>query len=181
MPTISLPTETETPLQIPPTWTPTAQPTRAVEVTTQPTLRPSSTPVPTRTPVVLPTFTPTKKATVRVGGGGSGGGACSVVYQDPADDTVMYPGQDFTTRWTLKNNSSSTWASDSVDLKVIAGDRMHLGADLRDLPYSVGSGGMIDILIDMEAPDGKGVYTENWGLYQGSKSLCQFYVTIEVK
>lgn len=191
VPTIALPTDTEAPPAPPPTWTPTAAPTEAEDTAAQPTtaenapglptLRPSSTPLPTNTVVVLPTFTPTKKVTLRPSGGGTSGGACQVVYQNPADDTVMYGGQDFTTRWTLKNTSANTWASDSIDLKVIGGDRLHIGASLRDLPYSVGSGGMIDILIDMEAPDGRGLYTENWGLYQGGKSVCQFFVRIEVK
>lgn len=195
VPTIALPTNTEVPLELPPTYTATAAPATSVPATAVPdtsggggvlpTLRPSSTPLPTNTRVVLPTFTATKKATLKpgtLGGGGSGsGGSCTIVYQNPADGTVMDKGEDFSTRWTIKNNTQNTWASDSVDIRVIGGERMHFGASLRDLPYSVGSGGMIDIIIDMEAPDGKGTYTENWGLFQGSKSVCQFFVTIEVK
>ncbi|MBE0695993.1 MAG: hypothetical protein IH586_03630, partial [Anaerolineaceae bacterium] len=109
------------------------------------------------------------------------GGVCSVVYQNPTDNTTMNPGQGFTTRWTLKNTSSDTWRNDSVDVRVAAGTRMHTGSDVRDLPYSVGSQGMVDVLIDMVAPSTKGTYTENWALTQGLSPVCSFFVTIQVK
>ncbi len=190
VPTISLPTNTDVPLGLPPTYTATSAPATVTAEAPAgggavlPTLRPSSTPLPTNTRVVLPTFTATTKATLKpgsVGGSSGSGGSCTIVYQNPVDGTVMDKGEDFSTRWTIKNNTQTTWASDSVDLRVIGGERMHFGSSLRDIPYSVGSGGMIDIIIDMEAPDGKGTYTENWGFFQGSKSVCQFFVTIEVK
>jgi hypothetical protein len=180
VPTIFIPTETEAAPGLPPTWTPTPLNT-AGPVSGVPTLRPSSTPMPTFTIVVLPTFTATKKVASSGGGTGVGGGSCNVVYQSPADSSIMEPGQGFTTRWTLKNISSKDWASDSVDIRVVGGDRMHTGSDLRDLPYTVAAGSMVDILIDMAAPDGKGTYTENWGLYQGGTSVCRFFVTIQVK
>jgi hypothetical protein len=184
VPTIAIPTETETIAGLPPTWTPTPVATKQADGGV-PTLRPSSTPVPTNTPVILPTFTATKKVSTGGGGGGGtggvSGGVCSVVYQSPADNSVMSIGQGFTARWTLKNTSSTTWRNDSIDLRVAAGTRMHTGADLRDLPSSVGSQGMVDILIDMIAPSTAGTYTESWALTQGLSPVCNFFVTIQVK
>jgi hypothetical protein len=181
VPTISLPTSTATVNSVPPTWTPTPNQNQEQVLSGQPTLRPSSTPVPTFTVIVLPTFTPTKKP-AGSGVAGMTGGSCSVVYQNPEDESTMTAGTDFTTRWTLKNTSSTSWAQDAVDVRVASGDRLHTGADVLDLPYSVAAnGGMVDILIPMEAPDAKGKFTENWVLVQGSKQLCAFFVTIVVK
>ena len=188
VPTIALPTEVP-PDGLPPTWTPVPQPTTiVVNNNTMPTLRPSSTPLPTNTPIILPTFTATKKSSSSGSGGGGGGsgagvsgGSCNIVYQNPSDETEMDRGEDFSTRWTLKNTSSNTWHSDSVDVRVASGTRMHTGPDIYDLSSSTAQNGMVDIIIPMEAPDTKGIYTENWALMQGNTFLCRFYVTIEVK
>lgn len=180
VPTIAIPTETEESTGLPPTWTPTPREATAASINGAPTLRPSSTPVPTFTPVILPTFTATK-VTSGGGSGGISGGNCTVVYQNPTDDSSMSAGQGFTTRWTLKNTSSDTWRSDSVDLRVSGGTRMHTGADIRDIPYSVSTNGLVDILIDMVAPTVKGTYTENWQLSAGNTSVCSFFVTIKVR
>jgi hypothetical protein len=180
VPTIEIPTETETAVGLPPTWTPTPLQATLAPENGLPTLRPSSTPMATNTPVILPTFTPTKKGSGG-GGGGIAGGLCSVVYQNPADSTVMNPGQGFTTRWTLKNTSSSSWVSDSVDVRAAGGTHLHTGADVRDLPYTVGTEGMVDVLIDMVAPSTPGEYTANWSLSKGLTPVCKFFVTIRVK
>jgi hypothetical protein len=195
IPTIVIPTATNTPLQMPATWTPSPMPQQVVlpEATEQPqgeqnpgvapTLRPSSTPLPTNTVVVLPTFTPTKKGSTSGGGGGGsgvGGGNCTVVYQSPADDTLVQPGSGFVQRWTLKNTGSQTWRKDSVDIRFVSGDRVHSGSDVLDLPYDVSTGGMADILINMVAPSTAGTYTSNWALQEGGVSLCRFYVSFRV-
>lgn len=177
VPPIVLPSPTNTAVGLPPTWTPT--PSAVQPEVVQPTLRPSRTPEPSATPVILPTFTPSR--TVRVGPAAQGGGRCSVIYQSPEDGTVFAPGTPFTMRWTLKNNSDTDWRSDSIDLRFMSGDRIHMGADIRDLPYSTTAGGAIDILVDMRAPTGEGgTYTSNWALLAGSNPVCRFYVTIEV-
>ncbi len=184
VPTISLPTEME-PGGLPPTWTPLPQPTTdQVQAESIPTLRPSSTPIPTNTPVILPTFTATKPSSSGSSGGTSGGvsgGSCTVVYQNPEDETEKDRGEDFQTRWTLKNTSSNTWRSDSVDIRVTSGTRLHTGPDVYDLNSSTGANGLVDIIIPMEAPGSRGTFTENWALMQGNNFLCRFYVTIVVK
>ena len=84
-------------------------------------------------------------------------------------------------RWTIKNTSNDPWRSDSVDIRFISGDRMHSGNDLRDMPYDVGPGGMLDLVIPMTAPATTGSKVSNWRLVQGDKPLCSFFITLNVK
>lgn len=177
VPTVALPSATVTSVGLPPTWTavPTIADTPVPSSSGASPLRPSSTPVPTNTVVILPTFTPSK--TTR---SGVGGGSCTVIYQDPQDGTSKTKATTFDVRWTIKNTSSQTWRGDSVDIRFMSGDRMHSGNDVRDMPYDVGSNGMLDLVVSMTAPATAGSYTSNWALVQGSTSVCNFYVQIRV-
>ncbi len=175
IPTISLPTATATVPGLPPTWTPVP-----VEVQASATLRPSATIPPTNTPVLLPTFTASPRTSGGGSGGGTSGGNCSVTFQEPADNTYQEKGKIFTMRWVLKNNSSNTWRSDSVDIRFVSGDRMS-GRD-QDLSMNVSPGGQVDIFIpNMIVPNAEGKVTSNWGLFEGSTSLCRFYVEFNIK
>lgn len=173
---IVLPSPTDTQPGLPPTWTPeppTPEPTKAVVGPSG--LRPSSTPIPTNTVLVLPTFTPSR--TPRTG---IGGGTCSVVLQEPKDNTKMKAGQTFDMHWSIKNTSTDPWRADSVDIRFVSGERMHSGNDLRDFPYDVAPGGMLDLVIPMTAPNAGGSYVSNWQFSAGDKAYCKFYVTISV-
>lgn len=175
-PTIVLPTATDTPTPgLPPTWTPTPSP----EFTDTPEAAPvvaTSTLMPTNTVVVLPTFTPSR--TPRTG---VGGGSCQVVYQNPADDSVLPSGAEFDMRWTIKNTSSKSWPGDATDIRFVSGDRLHIGNDVRDMPYDVSENGTVDIIVTMRTPLTPGSYVTNWSLSQGSTSVCRFYVQFKVQ
>lgn len=180
VPTIALPVPTETRPGLPPTWTPTPQPTatNTPEAAVQPGLRPTSTLPPSPTPFRLPTFTsvpPTRT--------GASGGRCQVVSQDPQDGSIVTPGSSFITRWTIKNTSDKEWRSDSVDLRYVPSSdpRMHNGADTYDLPVSVPTNGTVDVQVSMRAPDSSGTYISQWGLYEGDRSLCRFFVQIRAR
>ncbi|RPJ48384.1 MAG: hypothetical protein EHM21_07680 [Chloroflexi bacterium] len=175
---IVLPSATMTAPGLPPTWTPvpTKEDTLAAPSGGETTrLRASSTPVPTNTFVILPTFTPSKTSRA-----GVTGGSCQIVYQDPQDGASKSKSTAFDTRWTIKNTSSKEWRADSTDVRFVSGDRMHSGNDLRDMPYSVGAGGMLDLVIGMTAPATAGSYTANWALTEGNTSVCNFFVQIRV-
>jgi hypothetical protein len=177
VPTISLPSPTNTATPgLPPTWTPTPSLENTQAPETSGDRLPSSTPVPTFTVVVLPTFTPSR--TPRTG---LGGGSCQVVYQNPVDNAILPKGADFDMRWTIKNTSSKSWASDSTDIRFLSGDRVHVGNDVRDMPYDVASQGMVDIVVNMRTPLTPGSYVTNWSLSQGSASVCRFYVQFQVQ
>jgi hypothetical protein len=174
---IILPSATMTMPGLPPTWTPSPLAADAQAPASNPGgtagLKPSSTPIPTNTVVMLPTFTPSKTAR-----SGIGGGTCLIVYQEPADNSTKKVSSSFDVRWTIKNSSGQSWDAGSVDIRYIGGDRMHSGNDLRDMPYTVGQGGMLDLVIPMTAPGTAGTYTSNWQLAAGSKALCNFFVQI---
>lgn len=172
---IVLPSATETSPGLPPTWTPAPTQEDTKAPANPGTLRASSTPMPTNTVLVLPSFTPSK--TLRTG---IGGGSCTIVYQDPADNSSKKKGETFDMRWTIKNTSKDPWRADSVDINFVSGDRMHSGNDARDFPYDVGPNGMLDLVVSMTAPSTSGSYVSNWRLVQGSKVLCSFFVTLRV-
>lgn len=175
VPTIVLPTVTETPTPgLPPTWTPTPSP--EFTSTTEVQIVATSTLMPTNTVVVLPTFTPSR--TPRTG---IGGGTCQVTYQNPADNAILPKGAEFEMRWTIKNTGSKSWPADSTDIRFLSGDRVHVGNDVRDMPYDVAAGGMVDILVSMRTPLTPGSYVTNWSLSQGNVSVCRFYVQFQVQ
>jgi hypothetical protein len=172
VPTISIPTATNTVQGMPPTWTPQAQQLGATA-----TLRPTSTQPPTATSVVLPTFTASPRAPVT--GGGSAN--CRVVFQSPADDTYQSKNTSFQMRWTIQNTSGTTWQSASSDIRFVSGDRMQTGADVYDLPYDVANNSNVDILINMRTPSGTGTVNSNWSIVQGSTTVCKFFVEFKLK
>ncbi len=169
MPAASTPTQ-----GLPPTWTPTATQENTQAPVNSNGLRPSSTPLPTNTVVVLPTFTPS--TTPRTG---LGGGTCLVVNQTPADNSYQTNGSTFPVRWIIKNTSSDTWRSDSVDIDYVSGGRYHSGNDVIDMPYDVAPGGMLDWTVNLTAPNKNGSYVSNWKLAAGDKTLCAFYITFQ--
>lgn len=171
-----IPTSTDTPRSLPPTWTPTPSET----IAGAPELKPSSTPYLTNTPFVLPSFTPTATSTptataTRVDS------RCSVVDESPQDDAVFSPGQEFDKRWVIRNNTSETWSEDNVDVRFVSGYAMHYGSNALDLPYSVGSRNTMELTIRMRAPSSPGTYQDNWIVAMGGVDLCKFYIRIVVK
>jgi hypothetical protein len=130
---------------------------------------------------VLPTFTATRRGAFHGNSSGVSAGGCTISFQDPKDDTDFSPQEDFNMRWTIKNNSGETWRQDSVDVNFTSGTGMHIGADRLDLPYDVSSGGMVDITMSMEAPNSFGEYTANWAIQEGSRTLCRFFIAINVR
>lgn len=193
--TVMIPTSTTTSVVLPPTWTPTveggagANPSGNLAATA--TERPTLTPIPSLTPVRLPTFTPTKVVVPTAilgggstgttsGGGGAAGGRCQVVTQNPADGTTFPKNQTFTTTWKLQNTSDDSWRADSVDLRFISGDRLHVGTDVRDTSGDVTVNGTTTITVDMIAPSASGEYQSNWALSAGNTSICRFFVKIKV-
>jgi uncharacterized protein YraI len=106
------------------------------------------------------------------------------VSQNPADGTVFAPGTSFTTTWVLQNNTGSKWSDGEVDLRYVgaaANIPLHQGSDIYDLTNTVEPGWTYNFSVPMIAPFEPGVYGEVWEVGQGSNSLCQFYVYIEVR
>lgn len=177
---IVLPSATPTEIGLPPTWTPTVDPAQGEPAVGAPTLRPSRTPEPTPTRFVLPTFTPStapRATSVRTGLGT--GGDCTIVYQYPPDDTTLTHGSAFDMRWTLKNTSSTSWRSDTIDIRFVSGDRMHNSSyDVQDMDFDVASGSAFDLVVPMIVPSTGDSYTSYWALMAGNTAVCRFFIAI---
>ena len=110
-------------------------------------------------------------------------GSC-YVSQNPADGTVFAAGTSFTTTWVLQNNTGSKWGETEIDIRYVgaaANIPLHQGSDIYDLTNTVEPGWTYNFSVPMIAPFEPGVYGEVWEVGQGSNSLCQFYVYIEVR
>ena len=109
---------------------------------------------------------------------------CALISQSPADYSVLKPDTDFDMVWTLRNTSSMTWDKSQVDVRyrgALNGVRIHQGPDVYDLNETVKPGQEYRVVLDAFSPSKPGQYAEGWELVQGSKSLCTFYLVIEVK
>jgi hypothetical protein len=143
---------------------------------------PSSTPTntvePTATATVTPEVTATSEATVAVVQPSatvalSNGDKAEWVTQSPADGTSMYPGQDFTLVWTLKNVGTTTWTTSYQVRYYLGGTVLRFGASDQKFSKEVKPGESIDLTLSMEAPQDGGDYTTQWVLT--NKDGANFY------
>ena len=58
--------------------------------------------------------------------------------------------------------------------------QLHTGQDIYDLATNVKPGETYNFSVGMIAPFNKGTYGEVWEVGSGSKTICQFYVYINV-
>lgn len=102
------------------------------------------------------------------------------------DDTIMQPGQSFTKTWRLLNAGTCTWTSEYA-LVWFSGEQM--GAPLTiPLNGEVAPGQMVDLSVDMVAPETPAKYQSNWKLRNaqgvlfgiGPNAASAFWVRIEV-
>jgi hypothetical protein len=152
----------------------------------QPTLTPS--PTVTRTPTEVPSSTPTfifvlptstvpsSTPTLNVSADRF---ACRVVSQTPADNTVLVKGIPFKAHWQVINIGTLGWDENSLDYRYISGDKLHMTAAY-DFPQSVPTGGVIDLVVEMQAPDKPGTYQTTWKIAVGKERFCPMNLTIVV-
>jgi hypothetical protein len=105
--------------------------------------------------------------------------ACKWAGQSPADWVTMKPRQDFDAKWTLRNTGTSSW--NGADLVYLGGTAMYKYNDRYDIKKPIKPEGKATFVIDMIAPKKPGVYTTYWGLANGNKVFCRFYLIIRVK
>ena len=144
----------------------------------------TSTPTGTRTPSPSPTeveivFTPTASSTLPPAE--SCDSATYVSDVTIPDGTQMAPGTDFIKTWQILNTGSCTW---SLEYRVAfsSGDIMD-GATPQVLGVeSVAPGNIVEISIEMTAPDSNGEYTGYWRMENadGTAFGDAFYVEIAV-
>jgi hypothetical protein len=125
---------------------------------------------PTLTPEPTATFAPSPTAVI------SQGGAQVACYfaQFIADVTIpdgmiMLPGTKFTKTWQVKNIGSCAWDSNHK-LYLQSGDGMTTATSI-PLPRTVYPGDVVNLSVEMTAPEAEGVYTGYWRIatpYGGS-------------
>jgi hypothetical protein len=87
---------------------------------------------------------------------------------------------DFDAVWTVKNTSGKTWYSDSVDYEFISGTKLQKYDSAYDLSANIADGDSGKFAIDMTAPKKPGIYTTQWEIRSGNKTLCTLNLAITV-
>jgi len=151
-----------------PTSTPTTAPTPTPEATS--TVENTETPEGEETPTGINTATPISS---------SGRDAAAWLSNDPPDDTVFAPGEEFTVTWTLENTGTSTW-NNNYYIEFAADEQM--GAeDKYFIPLDVPPNTSVQISADFIAPESEGKKQSTWNLVNDNdNAFYQFFVVIEV-
>ena len=153
-------------------------------------LQPTSTPLPTstKTPTEIPTstptfifvlFTPTVPSLTPTLDVNADLYVCRVISQVPADNAVIARGLPFKAHWQVMNVGSYAWDQNSADFRYISGDKLHKTSGF-DFDQSVPTGGTIDFVVEMQAPEEPGTYTTTWKIAVGKERFCPMNITIVV-
>jgi hypothetical protein len=140
----------------------------------------TTTPIPTLDRTRPPIHTPTSEAVCDKASAGS------PIDVTIPDDTLMEPGQNFSKTWRLRNTGNCTWTR-LYSVTFFSSNRMntfhtHYFSD------PVEPGDVVEVSIDMQAPQTPGVYQSNWMLQNADGELfgigphgdAPFWVRIEV-
>lgn len=151
-----------------PTSTPTTAPTPTPEATA--TVESTETPEGEETPTEINTATQISS---------SGKDAAAWLSNDPPDNTVFAPGEEFTVTWTLENTGTSTW-NNNYYIEFYADEQM--GAeDKYYIPIDVPPNTSVQISADFVAPAEEGTFRSSWYLVNNNDvAFYPFYVIIEV-
>lgn len=161
--------------------------TFAADLTLTALAAPTDTPMPTLTP--LASFTPAATSTGGIGliaTAPAGGGATScyglsfVSDVTVPDNAPMNPGQSFTKTWKVRNSGSCAW---DAGFKFVFTGGEAMGGATYTLPSSVAPGAIVDISVDMVAPNTPGTIRGNWrmstvsGQFFGDEVYVQIVVS----
>lgn len=151
-----------------------ARPTATI--TPSPTLTPTITSTPTSG---TPTTTPTKATAGPTSIPINGNDVAAWRANDPPDNTVFKPKQEFTVTWTLENTGTSTWTQQYF-IQFVSGEKM--GADEKVyLPYNVPPGTNVQIAVKFIAPEAEGTKRSDWVLKNANENtFYTFYIVVEV-
>jgi uncharacterized protein YkwD len=132
--------------------TPTEEPAEEVEATTEA----EPTAEPTAEPVAEPTAEPASQSASQKDCIDKAAFFADVTIPD---GTAFKPGEEFTKTWRVRNEGTCTWNTDYT-LVYDNGDLM--GAETSNPIQSAAPGDIIEISVDMTAPDRAGSYTGLW-------------------
>ena len=192
----SIPTSTQAQLAeptitatLPPESSPTAVPTNPVEASPTPLPSPTATQEPTmEAPTPTEAVSPTAQTDNTTPE--SNQAACinkAAFYDDVTipDDTVMRQGQTFTKTWRIRNEGSCTWTGYKL---VYAGGEAMNANPANDID-TVEPEAIVDISVDMQAPNRGGSHTSFWqfasdsgetfGVGAGADGLLWVRITVD--
>lgn len=86
--------------------------------------------------------------------------------QNPADGTVMAPGQDFDVKWTFRNSGFRKWTNEFY-ITYVSGIKSRTFETLMLPPLSVGE--ETTVVADFHAPTAPGMYVSYWRIYNDDK------------
>jgi len=109
--------------------------------------------------------------------------SCTLIAQNPADETRIPTDYNFQTSWTLQNNGTTQWVSPNFSIRYIGSShvQLHSGADFDFFLNPVDPGGIYTVTVPMISPIEQGEYTEYWGIFQGNNPVCWFFVKVVVR
>lgn len=148
--------------------------------TQTPTPTPSKTPIPTLDRTRPAIVTPTRELPCNMAAAGN------PIDVTIPDDTKMLPGTSFSKTWRIQNVGACAWTRQYA-LTFFSGNS--LGARYTHyLQQPVNPGSMVDLTVDMVAPQNIGLYQSNWMLSDPDGNLfgigphgdAPFWVRIEV-
>lgn len=120
----------------------------------KPTLAPVA--ATTAAPVVIPTLGATQKPIPSDPGTDN----AALAGETVPDGTKYTPGATFTKTWRMMNTGTSTWTN-SYKLIFVDGDQMEATKEFY-IPVPVEPGKIIDMSVQMKAPDTEGTYKGYW-------------------
>jgi hypothetical protein len=137
-------------------------------------LTPPVTPTHTATQAITPTATMASTATISQptsppatsAPGCDQAGAGTPIDVTIPDDTVMAPGEQFTKTWRIQNIGTCTW-DQNYSVVFVSGNAM-AAPNKVSLTQQVAPGELVDISIDMQAPQNPESYQGNWKLMNAS-------------
>jgi len=139
---------------------------------------------PTATFTATPEYTPTlavtaTKSAPTTSNPSSGGDAAQWLANDPPDNTIFKPGEEFTVTWTLENTGTPTWTTNYY-IKFYSGEQMD-AEDKVFLPYPVPPGTNVQVSVDFVATESEGSKRSDWILKNANdETFYSFYIVIEV-
>ena len=114
----------------------------------------------------------------------------TLVSENPLDGQVFKPGEAFKKTWAFKNSGTCTWDTSTLMLAMLnaPGDTMLSGGqspayrmDIYSNPKktTVAVGETISVVLDMQAPDHGGTFTQNWQMINSAnnQNIMLTYVT----
>lgn len=147
-------------------------------------------PTPTETPIPSPTFTPTEVPTstpilsptpTEPDDQPSGGGInrAQLIDQEPENNTVFEPGEEFTVTWTLENQGTSTWTT-SYYIEFAFGEEFHVQEKVF-IWLPVPPETSLPISATFIAPESPGSNVSNWKLFDAEgDAFYDISITITV-